>query len=143
MGRDERLLDPRRGGNFCPQIGKILPPTNHNGGAMRVNGPNETALASAPATAGRASTPRAVSPCQRQTATNNNRRLSLRTVGGIDALIALQGIEDPPERRRAVKHGRRALDALDELKLALLAGTLESWALLRLRTVAADLKPWN
>jgi hypothetical protein len=67
----------------------------------------------------------------------------LRTVGGIDALIALQGIEDPPERRRAVKHGRRALDALDELKLALLAGTLESWALLRLRTVAADLKPWN
>ena len=79
-------------------------------------------------------------PVRGKRATNNNRRLSLRTAGGIDALIALQGIEDPPERRRAVKHGRRALDALDELKLALLAGTLESWALLRLRTVAADLK---
>jgi hypothetical protein len=41
---------------------------------------------------------------------------------------------------RAVKHGRRALDALDELKLALLSGTLETSALLRLKTVATDLK---
>jgi len=62
-------------------------------------------------------------------------------VGGIDALIALQGIEDPLERRRrAVKHGRRALDALDELKLALLSGILEPSALLRLKAVAADLR---
>ena len=52
--------------------------------------------------------------------------VALRTLGGIDALIALQGIEDPVERRRrAVKHGRRALDALDELKLGLLSGTLD------------------
>ena len=66
--------------------------------------------------------------------------ISLRTVGGIEALIALQGIEDPLERRRrAVKHGRRALDALDELKLALLSGTLEPSALLRLKAVAGDL----
>ncbi len=65
----------------------------------------------------------------------------MRTVGGIDALIALQGIEDPVERRRrAVKHGRRALDALDELKLGLLSGTLEPAALLRLKAVATDLK---
>ena len=62
----------------------------------------------------------------------------MRTVGGIDALIALQGIEDPLERRRrAVKHGRRALDALNELKLA---RTLEPSALLRLKAVAGDLK---
>ena len=65
----------------------------------------------------------------------------MRTVGGIDALIALQGIEDPLERRRrAVKHGRRAHDALDELKLALLSSTLEASALLRLKAVAGDLK---
>ena len=52
---------------------------------------------------------------------------SLRTVGGIDALVALQGVEDPTERRRrAVKQGRIALDALDELKLGLLAGTLDA-----------------
>jgi len=65
---------------------------------------------------------------------------SLRTVGGIDALIALQGVEDPAERRRrAVKRGRAALDALDELKLALLAGTLDTGALARLKSVAASL----
>jgi Class II flagellar assembly regulator len=68
--------------------------------------------------------------------------ISLRTIGGVDALIALQGMEDPTERRRrrAVKHGRRALDALEELKLALLSGSLESSALLGLKAVAADLK---
>ena len=66
--------------------------------------------------------------------------MALRTLGGIDALIALQGIEDPVERRRrAVKHGRRALDALDELKIGLLAGTLDQATMLRLKSVAADL----
>ena len=65
----------------------------------------------------------------------------MRTVGGIDALIALQGVEDPVERRRrAVKHGRRALDALDELKLGLLAGTLDQATMLRLKSAAADLQ---
>jgi Class II flagellar assembly regulator len=67
--------------------------------------------------------------------------LALRTVGGIDALIALQGVEDPVERRRrAVKHGRPALDALDELKLGLLAGSLDHATMLRLKSVTADLK---
>ncbi len=66
--------------------------------------------------------------------------VGLRTLGGIDALIALQGIEDPAERRRrAVKHGRRALDALDELKVGLLAGTLDQATMLRLKSAAADL----
>ncbi len=66
--------------------------------------------------------------------------VALRTLGGIDALIALQGVEDPVERRRrAVKHGRRALDALDELKFGLLAGTLDQATLLRLKSAAADL----
>ena len=41
-------------------------------------------------------------------------------VGGIDALIALQGVEDQAERRRrSVKSGRNALDLLDELKVGL------------------------
>jgi len=107
---------------------------------MRVNGPNGTALVSTPPavrrpaggtfTLGETSAPQAQSPA-----------VALRTLGGIDALIALQGIEDPVERRRrAVKHGRRALDALDELKLGLLAGTLDQAMLLRLKAVAVDLK---
>jgi hypothetical protein len=67
--------------------------------------------------------------------------VALRTVGGIDALIALQGIEDPVERRRrVVKNGRRALDALDEVKLGLLGGTLDQATMLRLKSLAADLK---
>ena len=73
-------------------------------------------------------------------ATGAERGRRVRTLGGIDALIALQGIEDPVERRRrAVKHGRRALDALDELKIGLLAGNLDQ-GMLRLKAVAADLK---
>ena len=63
-----------------------------------------------------------------------------RLSGGIDALIALQGIEEPAERRRrAVKRGRSALDALDALKMGLLAGTLEPGALARLKAAATEL----
>jgi hypothetical protein len=65
----------------------------------------------------------------------------LRTVGGIEALLALQGIEDPIERRRhAVKRGRLALDALDELKIGFLGGALSSAILSRLQAAAAWLK---
>jgi hypothetical protein len=107
---------------------------------MRVYGPNGTVAATAaPPTRRAGGGTFALSdnePPQAQNAT-----VALRTLGGIDALIALQGIEEPAERRRrAVKHGRRALDALDELKLGLLAGTLDQGTLLRLKAVAADLK---
>src|SRR5690242_21641940 len=54
----------------------------------------------------------------------------LRAVASVDALIALQGVEDPTERRkRAVKQGRNALDVLEGLKLGLLDGTLDSSAI--------------
>src|SRR5258708_15041696 len=63
-----------------------------------------------------------------------------RTIGGLETLLALQGVEEPGEkRRRAVKRGRNALDALDALKLGLLSGTLDTAALARLRTVAPGL----
>ena len=66
---------------------------------------------------------------------------SLRTIGGIDALIALQGQDDPAERRqRAVKRGRIALDTLDELKVEVLAGTLGPSTLMRLKSATADLR---
>lgn len=56
-------------------------------------------------------------------------------------MIALQGVEDATERRRhAVKRGRVALDALDELKVALLHGDLAPATLQRLKAVAAHLK---
>jgi hypothetical protein len=107
---------------------------------MRVTGPNGTVIAAPPAAARRPAggtfTLSEGSEPQAQSAA-----VALRTLGGIDALIALQGIEDPAERRRrAVKQGRRALDALDELKLGLLSGALDQGTLLRLKAVAGDLK---
>jgi hypothetical protein len=107
---------------------------------MRVHGPNGTAVAPPPATARRVAGG-TFSVSEGEAAQPQAAAVALRTVGGIDALIALQGIEDPLERRRrVVKHGRRALDALDEVKLGLLAGTLDQATMLRLKSVAADLK---
>ncbi len=107
---------------------------------MRVYGPNGTTIGTAAPTARRTSggtfTLSDTEAPQAQSAA-----VTLRALGGIDALIALQGVEEPAERRRkAVKYGRRALDALDELKLGLLSGTLDQTTLLRLKSAAADLK---
>ncbi len=107
---------------------------------MRVSGPNGTALAATPVAARRAAGG-GFAVAEGGAAPAQSPAVALRTVGGIDALIALQGIEDPTERRRrAVKNGRRALDALDEVKLGLLSGTLDQATMLRLKSVAADLK---
>jgi Class II flagellar assembly regulator len=107
---------------------------------MRVSGPNGTALAATPMAARRAAGG-GFSVAEGEATPAQSPAVALRTVGGIDALIALQGIEDPTERRRrAVKNGRRALDALDEVKLGLLSGTLDQATMLRLKSVAADLK---
>lgn len=54
-------------------------------------------------------------------------------VAGAAALMALQGVEDPTERRRrAIRRGSGLLDRLDELKLALLGGQDGAAALERL-----------
>ena len=65
-----------------------------------------------------------------------------RAAANIDALLALQGVEeDPAERRkRSVARGRGALDVLDDLKMGLLAGNLTSSTVMRLRDAAANLK---
>ena len=64
----------------------------------------------------------------------------VRNIGGIDALLALQGVDEPAERRKkAVRRGRGALDALDALKLGLLSGTLDTGALARLKSAGAGL----
>jgi len=107
---------------------------------MRVSAPNRTTAGATPSAA-RPSSGSGFSVGGSETPQAASAAVALRTVGGIDALIALQGVEDPIERRRrAVKHGRRALDALDELKLGLLAGTLDQSTMLRLKAVAADLQ---
>ena len=107
---------------------------------MRIVGPNGTGAATSTPSARRTSSgtfslTEQEAP-QAPAATN-----APRTVGGIDALIALQGIEDPRERRRrTVRRGRIALDALDELKLGLLSGTLDAHTLSKLKSAATGLK---
>jgi hypothetical protein len=106
---------------------------------MRITGPNGAAvLASAPQArrAGVASFSVEDNSAARPPASAP----TLRTVGGIDALIALQGVEDATERRRrAVKRGRGALDALDALKIGLLVGEFDTASLARLKSTTADL----
>jgi len=104
---------------------------------MRIYGPNGTALAAAPASARRAA-PGGFTVNEEQAPRQSTPATALRTVSTVDALIALQGVEDPTERKkRAVTKGRNALDVLDAVKLSLLDGSIDQSMLARLK-VAGD-----
>jgi hypothetical protein len=107
---------------------------------MRIVGPNGTgAAASTPS--GRRTSSGTFSLTEQEAPQAAAATSAPRAIGGIDALIALQGVEDITERRRrVVRRGRTALDALDELKLGLLAGTLDVNTLNKLKSAAAGLK---
>ena len=65
----------------------------------------------------------------------------LRAISSVDALIALQGVEDPTERRkRAVQKGRNALDILDGLKVGLLEGEIDPSTIGRLKSTVDGLR---
>jgi hypothetical protein len=140
-------------GNFCRDLYRALtiaaqagryrktgavPPV---GGThiMRINGPNGTALATKPAGARRAAGGTFAlgeADGARQSAPAG----SLRAISTVDALLALQGIEDTTQRRkRAVAKGRHALDALDSLKVGLLDGSIDRSTLARLKVAAEGL----
>jgi hypothetical protein len=107
---------------------------------MRIQGPIGTATAASAAPARRAGTG-TFSVSEGSDTRQATAPVALRTVGGIDALIALQGVEDASERRRhAVKRGRVALDALDELKIGLLGSELSPAVLTKLKSAAGFLK---
>lgn len=60
-------------------------------------------------------------------------------VMGVEALLALQDVGGPLERkRRAVRRAGRILDVLDEIKVALLDGDLSAAELDRLRRAVRD-----
>jgi len=79
---------------------------------MRIVGPNATARATAPPATKR-SAAGGFSVAEDEAPRTSQPVASLRTIGGIDALIALQGQDERQERRRAVGRGKIALDALD------------------------------
>jgi len=106
---------------------------------MRVYGPNGTSIVAGTSPARRTASG-AFSLDSEEAPRAANAASAPRGVGGIDVLIALQGLEDPAERRRrGVKRGRSALDALDALKLAFLAGSFDTGALARLMATTGTL----
>jgi hypothetical protein len=62
-------------------------------------------------------------------------------LNSIDALLALQGVENALERRRRfARRGTRALDMLDALKLGILEGRMDGVTLSRLEAMLQELK---
>jgi hypothetical protein len=106
---------------------------------MRIYGPNGTALANAPASARRAASGTFTLNEEEGTRSAGSTG-SLRAISTVDALIALQGVEDPTERKkRSLAKGRNALDMLDSLKVALLDGSVNQSTLARLKVAAEGL----
>ena len=106
---------------------------------MRIYGSNGTALATTPASARRAAGG-TFTVSEQEAPRNTAAAGSLRSISTVDALIALQGVEDPAERKkRAVTKGRNALDVLDTLKLGMLDGSVDRSTLARLQVAAEGL----
>lgn len=106
---------------------------------MRIYGPNGAALSNALASARRTGGGK-FSVSESETPRNSSAASSLRSISTLDALMALQGVDDPTERKkRAVAKGRNALDVLDDLKVAVLDGTLDSSTLARLKVASEGL----
>jgi hypothetical protein len=107
---------------------------------MRILGPNGTTLGT-PAASARRSASSAFALPDSSAAAESRAVSAPKAAGSIDALLAMQGIEDPTERRkRSVARGRGALDVLDDLKIGLLSGNFDASTVSRLRDAAANLK---
>jgi hypothetical protein len=107
---------------------------------MRISGPNGTSLGSQTGNIRRTSSSGFALPDA--TSTPETRApVAPKAAASIDALLAMQGIEDPVERRkRSVQRGKSALDVLDDLKIGLLSGNFDASTVSRLRDAAVNLK---
>lgn len=107
---------------------------------MRIYGPNGTTLGSPAGNVRRTSSTGFALP-DAASASETRAAVAPKATAGIDALLAMQGVEDPVERRkRSVQRGKGALDVLDELKIGLLSGNFDASTVSRLRAAAANLK---
>jgi hypothetical protein len=109
---------------------------------MRIYGPNGTTPCAPASSTKRISSTGFSLPEDLSSATETRAAVAPKATANIDALLALQGIEEDPveRRRRSVQRGKGALDVLDDLKLGLLSGNLDSSTVSRLRDAAANLK---
>ena len=106
---------------------------------MRIYGSNGTALA-APTTTARRTGGGSFTVSDQEAPRSSTAAGSLRSISTVDALIALQGVEDPTVRKkRAVAKGRNALDLLDSLKLGFLDGSVDQSTLARLKVASEGL----
>ena len=107
---------------------------------MRVFGPNGTTYG-APAQAARKAGSGGFALPSAGDAQDTRAASAPKASANIASLLAMQGVDDPQERRRrSVQKGRGALDLLDELKMAMLGGRAGPSSVARLRAAAADLK---
>jgi hypothetical protein len=107
---------------------------------MRIYGPNGTSLGSPSSSVRRTSSTGFALP-DATPASETRAAVAPKAAVNINALLAMQGIEDPLERRkRSVQRGKGALDVLDQLKIGLLSGNFTAATVSRLRDAAASLK---
>jgi Class II flagellar assembly regulator len=108
---------------------------------MRIYGPNGTTLGTQAGSVRRTSSGGFTLPDAAATA-ETRAAVAPKAAAGIDALLAMQGIEEDPleRRKRSVQRGKRALDVLDDLKIGLLSGNFDTSTVNRLRDAAANLK---
>ena len=109
---------------------------------MRISGPNGTILGSQTNSVRRTSSGGFALPDDAASASETRAAVAPKAAAGIDALLAMQGIEEDPieRRKRSVQRGKSALDVLDDLKLGLLSGNFDTSTVSRLREAAANLK---
>jgi hypothetical protein len=93
---------------------------------MRIFGPGAPIIATSPREASRpGGTASFSAPLKRSDGAPASATLGAASLASLDALLALQELPDPTERRRrALRRGHRLLDHLDELRLALIDGEI-------------------
>src|SRR3569623_2039600 len=101
---------------------------------MKITGPGGVSQTSSSSGTRAAAAPGfAVSTGSAAEATGPARSAAASGVASLDALLALQALDEPMERRRrAMRRAGRLLDVLDEVKIALLGGANDAGALQRL-----------
>ncbi len=108
---------------------------------MRIYGPNGTTLGS-PAASSKRTTSTGFSLPDAASTPETRAAVAPKATANIDALLAMQSIEEEPaeRRKRSVQRGRGALDVLDDLKIGLLSGNFDASTVSWLRDAAANLK---
>ncbi|KQZ00247.1 hypothetical protein ASD45_04775 [Pseudolabrys sp. Root1462] len=107
---------------------------------MRITGTKAASLSATPSAARRAGGGGTFTLSESETSASTSSASGLRSVATLDSLLALQGIDDLLERKkRGAAKGRRALDVLDELKLGMIDGSLDTATVARLKVASEGL----